>query len=109
MKVRGIVLAALALSFIYLAHSIVAAEELPKDVQDKVDAKVKEISAWAADPTLVKAVSEQNATPSDEVKAMTQDKWKSLNLLDPFVRSFTKNPAGAFLKSKKDDTVTEAF
>jgi hypothetical protein len=40
---------------------------------------------------------------------MTQDKWKGLSILDPFVRSFTKNEAADFLKSKKSDIVNEAF
>ena len=40
---------------------------------------------------------------------MTQDKWKGLGILDPLVRSFTKNEAAAALKAKKTDSVGEAF
>jgi hypothetical protein len=83
--------------------------ELEKAVQDKIDAKVKEIAAWAVDPVVVKAVKEQNESPSADVKAMTQEKWKGLSQLDPFVRALTKNAVGQFLKGKKDDQVAEAF
>ncbi len=40
---------------------------------------------------------------------MTQEKWKSLTLLDPFVRGFSKNAAGEAIKAKKSSLVTEAF
>ncbi len=70
---------------------------------------MKAVQAWASDPVLVAAVKEQNANPPAEYAAMTQDKWKSLTVMDPFVRSFSKNAAGTFLKSKKDDFIAEAF
>ena len=41
--------------------------------------------------------------------AMTQDKWTSLTMLDPFVRSFTKNDLAAFVKGKKTEDMTEVF
>lgn len=40
---------------------------------------------------------------------MTQDKWKELTKLEPFVRSFDKSPAGEFLKSKRSDVIIRAF
>jgi hypothetical protein len=85
------------------------AQTLSPEVQQKIEAKVKEIQSWAADPVIVQAVRDHNANPSAEVKTMTQEKWKTLPVLDPFVRSFTKNAAAEKIKSKKDDTVTEAF
>jgi len=57
----------------------------------------------------VAAVKAHNAGPSAEVKAMNNDKWKTLSLLDPFVRSFSRNPLGEHLKTKKDAIITEAF
>jgi hypothetical protein len=84
-------------------------QAITKELQDKIDAQIKQASAWAAEPAIVKAVKEQNASQTDEYKAMTQDKWKSLGVLDPFVRAFTKNDAGTLLKSKKTDAVVEAF
>lgn len=86
-----------------------AADPLDPALQSKVDARIKDIQAWAADPILVSAVKAQNASLPPEFAAMNQDKWKDLTKLDPFVRSFDKNPAGAFLKSKKNDAVIRAF
>ncbi len=78
-------------------------------VQAKVDAMKKQVETWAADPAIVNAVKAYNTAPPADSAAMTQDKWKALPILDPFVRSFSKNPAGEFLKSKKSEAVSEAF
>jgi hypothetical protein len=78
-------------------------------LQAKVDAQVKIIRVWAADPIIVNAVKAQNASLPAEYAAMTQEKWKAMSKLDPFVRSFDKNAAGEFLKSKKSDVVIRAF
>ncbi|MFO1477545.1 MAG: hypothetical protein U1F98_12955 [Verrucomicrobiota bacterium] len=86
-----------------------AADELDPALQAKVDAQIKQIQALAADPVIVDAVKAQNASLPAEDAAMTQEKWKSLTIMDPFVRSFTKNPAGQFLKSRKTDAISEAF
>jgi hypothetical protein len=78
-------------------------------VQAKIDAKLKEVIAWAAEPAIVDAVRAHNAPLPADLAGLTQDKWRALTVLDPIVRAFTKNPAAVFLKSKKDDVVTEAF
>lgn len=90
-------------------QAFVHAQGITPEIQARIDAKIKEIQAWAADEVIVRAVREHNANPSPEAKAMTQDKWKTLPVLDPFVRSFSKNAAAERLKARKDDTVTEAF
>jgi hypothetical protein len=92
-----------------LTSSTFAAEGLEADVQAKVDAQIKVVQAWAADAAVVKAVKEHNASLPADQAAMTQDKWKALTVLDPFVRGFSKNEAGALLKAKKTEAVTEAF
>lgn len=84
-------------------------QEITPEVQAKVDAKVKVVQTWAADPVIVNAVKTHNAGLSADAAAMTQDKWKTLTVIDPFVRSFSKNEAGTFLKSKKGEDVSEAF
>jgi hypothetical protein len=86
-----------------------SAEGLDAPVQAKVDAMKKQVESWAADAAVVNAVKAYNAAPPADSAAMTQDKWKTLPILDPFVRSFSKNPAAEFLKSKKTDAVSEAF
>lgn len=92
-----------------LGAALCHGQEISTEVQAKIDAKVKVIQTWAADPVIVNAVKAHNTSPSAEAAAMTQDKWKALTVIDPFVRSFSKNEAGAFLKSKKTEDVSEAF
>jgi hypothetical protein len=87
----------------------VQAQSVDATLQAKIDEQVKSIKAIASDPVVVNAVKHHNSSLSPEKSAMSQDKWKSLSMLEPFVRSFTKNEAGAFLKSKKTDVYTEAF
>ena len=98
----------LALAAFLVAH-VGHAAELDAAAQAKVDAKIKEIQGWASADAVVGAVKNANAAKSPEVAAMTQDKWKALTVLDPFVRSLAKNPAAEFLKTKKGDAVAEAF
>lgn len=104
MKLRYLLLA-LAVGCLSQAR----AENLSPEVQAKIDARIAAAVTWAADPIIVTAVRTQNSSAPADYAAMTQDKWRSLTVLDPFVRSFSKNAAGQFLKSKRDEVVTEAF
>lgn len=109
MKTRSFApLAVLALAVLASVSRLLAAD-LDPAVQAKIDAAVTEIKTWAADPVLVEAVAAHNTELPAEHAAMTQEKWKALSLLDPFVRSFSKNPAGAALKARKAGWTTEAF
>jgi hypothetical protein len=99
----AVVLAVLA------ALTAVCTAEIEPEQQAKIDAKVATVKTWAADPAIVAAVAAHNAQVPAEQAAITQEKWKSLTVLDPFVRSFSKNPAGEALKAKKADWTTEAF
>ena len=83
--------------------------EIEPAIQTKIDAEIVAAKNLAADPAVVAAVKAHNAAPSAEAQAMTQEKWKTLTLLDPFVRSFSKNPTGELLKSKKSAFVSEGF
>lgn len=85
------------------------AEGLEPAVQAKVDALTKQIQSWVADPAVVKEVKAHNAGLPAELAAMTQEKWKSLSILDPVVRAFNKTEAAQYLKSHKSEAVTEAF
>jgi len=103
MKIRLILLSALL-----LGRSL-AAENLSSDVQAKIDERIKAVTAWAAEPVVVEAVRAHNAALPAEQAGLTQDKWRGLSVLDPLVRSLVKNHVGQFLKSKKDEIITEAF
>ncbi len=105
MKVRFFLLPAVLL----FVHGSAFAQALSAPVQAKVDEFIKVVAAWAADPVIVGAVRAHNAEVPPEQLALDQEKWSKLTVLDPLVRSFTKNPAGQFLKAKKTDLVTEAF
>ena len=105
MKKTILTLVALAALF----TPVVRAEDLDAATQAKVTAKIEAIKTWAADATIVKAVKAQNEKMPAELADMNQDKWKGLGILDPLVRSFTKNEAAGVIKAKKTDSVSEAF
>lgn len=88
---------------------LAAAGGLDAAQQGKVEAKLKEIQSWAASPAIVDAVKAYNAAKSPEAAAMDQGKWTGLSVIDPYVRSLTKNAAAEFLKAKKGAVVAEAF
>ena len=105
MKVRLLLLSAV----LFFAHGSAFAQALSAPVQAKVDEFIQVVAGWAADPVIVGAVKARNTGTPPEQLALDQEKWSKLTVLDPLVRSFTKNPAGQFLKAKKTDLVTEAF
>ena len=100
----------LAMSAALLCLSQVAtAAGVDAALQGKVDAKVKEIQAWAANPAIVTAVKAYNSAKPAEAAAMDQAKWTATSVIDPFVRGLTKNPAAEVLKANKGEVVSEAF
>src|SRR5437763_1206393 len=101
-------LAATAVAALILAS---AGEAQPPtgELKAKVEAKMKELATWGVNPEVVSAVKDHNTNPPPDAKGMTQEKWKQLSVLDPFVRSYTKNPLATTLKTKKEDWVSECF
>lgn len=98
-----------AILMISLLSLSVSAEELSKEQNDALKLKIELVKKWAEDATLVSSVKKVNAEGQADFKDMTQDKWKELPVLDPKVRSLTKNEAAEALKKLKDDSVSEAF
>lgn len=84
-------------------------QALAPDIKAKAEAKAQQLRNWGTDPTVVGAVRAHNAGASAEEKAMTNEKWRQLTLLDPFARSFTRNPLGQFLKTKQEPEISECF
>lgn len=105
MKTQRTLLTLVALLF----SGVLASADVAPALQAKLDEQIKVISTWAADPVIVEAVRAQNAHTPPEFAAMTQDKWRALTVLDPFVRAFTKNAVGQALKDKKTELISEAF
>lgn len=91
------------------AANLLRPAALEPALQAKIDARIAEIKTWAAEPAIVAAVVAHNAQLPADQAAMSQDKWKSLSVLDPFVRAFSKNEAGSALKAHRAEWVTEAF
>ena len=84
-------------------------QTIPLELKANFDKKLKQLQSWSTDPVIVSAVKAHNAKPSPEDKAMTNDKWSKLTVADPYVRSFSKNPLGTYLKTKKDEAISECF
>jgi hypothetical protein len=104
-----LLLTLLALGLAGIASQTSGADALDAALQARIDAQLKVVQAWAAEPVIVNAVKAQNTSLPPDLAAMTQDKWKDLSKMDRFVRSFDKNEAGAFLKGKKTDVIIRAF
>jgi hypothetical protein len=79
------------------------------ELKAKVEGKAKELAEWATNPEIVAAVKAHNSSQTADTKAMTNEKWKQLTVLDPFVRAYSKNPAALALKAKKPEWVSECF
>jgi hypothetical protein len=106
MTVKRVVL---TLTCFSMFSGFVFSQALPPDVKAKVEAKASELKSLSTDSEIVGAVKSYNASPPPESKAMTNEKWNDLTVLDPFVRSFSKNPLGEHLKSLKDESIAEIF
>lgn len=91
-----------------LATSVMAAAPSP-ELKAKLQVKAKELQWMSTDPKVVAAVREYNANHPAETKTMTQEKWKSLPVLDPIVRGLSKNALAAYLKSRRDPAFSELF
>lgn len=84
-------------------------QTIPPEVKANLDKKIKLLQSWSTDAVIVAAVKAHNSNPPAEDKAMTNEKWSKLTVIDPYVRSFSKNALGVYLKTKKDDEISECF
>lgn len=100
-----------ALSFALMAnHADAAKMEITPAIQGALDKQKTVVTAWAADPVIVKAVKEQNA--KGPIAGMDNPTWKSMRRSDPQIEAFQNNEAGKWLKEKADAThglVSEVF
>jgi len=86
--------------------------QAPPEIKGKLDAEIKQLQSLSTDPQVVSAVKAHNSAPADaEAAAMTNDKWHSLSILDPFVRAVAKAPLSEYLKTRKksDEMIAKIF
>jgi hypothetical protein len=95
-----------------LVFAIPCAAQAPPEIKAKLDAKIKQLASLSTDPEIVDAVKAHNAaTPSADASGMTNERWHSLSVLDPFVRATAKTALSDYLKTKKsaDDAIAKIF
>ncbi len=84
--------------------------QAPAELQAKLSTEIKQLELFSADARVVSAVKTYNSTtPSPEAKAMTNEKWHSLTLFDPFVRAVGKNALSEYLKGMRNDEISKIF
>ena len=95
---------------ILLFAAAASSAQAPPDLQPKLTAEIKHLETISSDAQVVGAVKANNSTvPSPEAKAMTNEKWHSLSLFDPFIRAIGKNSLSEYLKTQKNDVVVKIF
>jgi len=84
----------------------------PEQITDLLSVKLRTISSFALNPTLVKAVNEQNAQNlSIETVKKRDEEWKTDKTLTSFKYALQSNTAGRFLKThvEGNPAFNEAF
>lgn len=70
--------------------SAASSGQAPPELQEKLNAQIKQLKQYSTDAQIVAAVKTYNSNPPAEGKDMTNNKWHSLSILDPFVRGIGK-------------------
>jgi hypothetical protein len=98
------------MAMVLLIAATASFAQAPPELQAKLSAVIEQLQLLSADPQVVSAVKTYNSTtPSAEAKAMTNEKWHSLTLFDPFVRAIGKDSLSEYLKTKRDDEIAKIF
>ncbi len=98
-----------AVGTLVLAASCLGQTTLSPEIKAKIANKASQLKSWSTDPTIVASVKAANTNPAEEAKGMTNERWSKLTLLDPVVRSFSRNPLAQYIKTKRDDQISECF
>ena len=109
MKTKINLLAAILL-FLAVVAGRASGFEMTPAVQAELDKMKSQISGWAGDSVIIKAVTEQNG--KGPIAGMDNAKWKTIRRSDDVVKDFQSNAAGKYLKAKieaSNGTFTEAF
>src|SRR5215472_16826253 len=84
-------------------------DTLPANLKPVVEAKAKGIVAMGIDRQVVAAVRSYNAAPPAGALSMTNEKWRSLSIRDPFVRSFSRGSLVDRLRKLADPAISKLF
>jgi len=98
-----------AILFFCVGMCFIQAQELSSAQKTKIEAQLKNFMILGKDPQVVQFVKNYNSNPPEHAKGMTQDKWKSLTVISPEVKSFSKNVLAEYLKTKRTPIVAELF
>ncbi|MCX7156226.1 MAG: hypothetical protein NTW45_07270 [Rhodocyclales bacterium] len=71
------------------------AADVTAKMQPGIDAYKKQVLAWAADPSIVKAVKDSNA--AGPIPMMGNAKWRDLKESDPIAKGLVDNAAGQLM------------
>ena len=106
---RGSLIAAAAVALL-AAGAAAAGFEMTASVQTELDRQKTIVAGWAANPTIVNAVAEQNR--KGPIEGMDNTKWKATRRSEALVTAFQGNAAGQLLKAKLTESqgaFSEAF
>jgi hypothetical protein len=106
MKIRSSVQLATLTS---LTGMLAWAAAVPPELKVQVEAKAKLVQALGTKPEVIAAVKSYNENPPAEGRSLTNEKWKELSVLDPFVRSLAKGPLVDHLKNSADPCISKLF
>jgi hypothetical protein len=84
--------------------------EMTPGIQGELEKQKAVVAKWAAEPALIKAVTDQNV--KGPIQGMDNSKWKTIRRSDGVIKDFQTGPAGQFLKSKLEASgglFSEAF
>jgi hypothetical protein len=99
----------IATAAVLMLAGMASGQALTPQQMTALDVKIKQLKTWSTDPQIVAAVKAHNTGQSPEELSMTNVKWAKLTLLDPYVRTYTRNQLAEYLKSRKDDSISECF
>jgi hypothetical protein len=98
------------MAMLLLLSSAASLGQAPAELQVKLGAEMSQLVAVSTDSRVVGAVKSYDVTPpSTEAKDMTNEKWHSLTLFDPFVRAIGKSSLSEYLKTKRDEVISKIF
>ena len=93
----------------YTQNTFSNSELTTSDLNEKLKSQFELAEKIAADQEIIKAVLDYNANKNSNFNGLTNDKWKTLSVIDPLVKSISKGKTTVKLKSMINNNISEAF